>query len=475
MSTPVSYFGFKRKFSPNVGVDEANTSSSNYQPTLANDAVNESYVVGISEAYQVPGEKFENGAITTDKLANTCVTSAKFADSAIGASLIDTGAVTTAKIVDGAINTSTLGNASVTENKIADGGVTDSAIANGAITSAKIASIAVSSTAVADGAITTDKILDDAVLKTKFATGCITAGTIQDSAVTFTKIQDGAVTIAKLQTPITLTAVSSTTGTFAGTMEFKEGASSTAMKMKIDTPTVSGTGTSEFIFYNDEDPLTTKHLLMNNSSSTSGDGNYLEYATVDGVAFRAGMAGQGVNFTFYQSASDSYDFFQCISTTPSTVFKIESDGSWLNANGNYGSISDIRIKKDIRPATSQWSDIKRIKLVSYRLADDWHAKQREIIRTKADFSAGKKKERLVAKLKELESETKTPESEPQPVQIGVLAQDLQTSGMQGLLDENQYGIKTVKYSVMMMKALVAIQEAMRTVEELEEWKRTKET
>ena len=63
--------------------------------------------------------------------------------------------------------------------------------------------------------------------------------------------------------------------------------------------------------------------------------------------------------------------------------------------------------------------------------------------------------------------------------IGVIAQDLETSGMAGLVEEYEHEdtganwkktgevTKTVKYSVLYMKALKALQEAMTRIETLE--------
>ena len=54
--------------------------------------------------------------------------------------------------------------------------------------------------------------------------------------------------------------------------------------------------------------------------------------------------------------------------------------------------------------------------------------------------------------------------------IGVIAQELETSGMNGLVEEvkwNKETVKTVKYSILYMKAIKALQEAMTRIETLE--------
>jgi hypothetical protein len=152
-------------------------------------------------------------------------------------------------------------------------------------------------------------------------------------------------------------------------------------------------------------------------------------------------------------------------------FIVEDDGDVLNQNGSYGTTSDERIKENIADANSQWNDIKALKIKNYNL--------------KTDSTA--------------------------PKQLGVIAQDLESSGMSGLVKEttpekqhakinSDFGtvvdgtaengakeitdsegnvtgyeekftegqkIKTVKTSVLYMKAVKALQEAMTRIETLE--------
>ena len=61
--------------------------------------------------------------------------------------------------------------------------------------------------------------------------------------------------------------------------------------------------------------------------------------------------------------------------------------------------------------------------------------------------------------------------------IGVIAQELEKSGMNGLVEETEWTdpddilkkdkIKTVKYSILYMKAIKALQESMARIETLE--------
>jgi hypothetical protein len=110
--------------------------------------------------------------------------------------------------------------------------------------------------------------------------------------------------------------------------------------------------------------------------------------------------------------------------------EIRGDGNLYNTNGTYGTISDARLKQDIADAPSQWGDIKAIQFRKYRM--------------KADVEAN-------------------PDA---PELLGVVAQELEQTSP-GLVDEGSDGIKSVKTSILLMKAAVALQEAMTRIEQLE--------
>jgi len=144
------------------------------------------------------------------------------------------------------------------------------------------------------------------------------------------------------------------------------------------------------------------------------------------------------------------------------VFKVTDAGNVQNINNSYGSTSDERIKTDITDSGSQWDDIKAIKVKKFKLGFG------------GDYST----------------------------KLGVIAQDLEAAGMNGLVEErnaNEYEIKhnsvfgslyedgddipegkkvgeiketkekvkEVKYSILYMKAIKALQEAMAKIETLE--------
>ena len=127
-------------------------------------------------------------------------------------------------------------------------------------------------------------------------------------------------------------------------------------------------------------------------------------------------------------------FLKCDDSS-TTRMVIDLNGSLRNHDNSYGAISDERVKQDISDASSQWDDIKAVKVRKYKKKDD------------------------VAQYKDKAWE-----------QIGVIAQELEASGMDKLVDidnESEEKWRSVKYSVLYMKAVKALQEAMTRIETLE--------
>ena len=116
-------------------------------------------------------------------------------------------------------------------------------------------------------------------------------------------------------------------------------------------------------------------------------------------------------------------------------FGVFTNGNTVNANNSYGAISDVKLKENIVDASSQWDDIKALQVRNYNF---------------------------------IEGQTHT--------QIGVVAQEVETVSP-GLVTEspdrdndgNDLGTttKSVNYSVLYMKAVKALQEAMERIETLE--------
>ena len=118
-----------------------------------------------------------------------------------------------------------------------------------------------------------------------------------------------------------------------------------------------------------------------------------------------------------------------------TKILIQKNGNIQNVNNSYGSTSDVKLKENIVDANSQWDDIKAVRVRNFNF-----------------------------------------KISPDKKQIGVVAQELETVSP-GLvsthkdLDENLNDLgtttKSVKSSILYMKAIKALQEAMARIETLE--------
>jgi len=155
----------------------------------------------------------------------------------------------------------------------------------------------------------------------------------------------------------------------------------------------------------------------------------------------ADPAGLFIRYTNAAPNLTDTNFFIRCDDTAATRFRVDSAGNAENVNGVYGTISDERLKEQITDASSQWSDIKAIRIVNYKLKSDV-----------AQFGEGATR------------------------MLGVLAQELEVVAP-GLVitsadldaDNNPLGTttKTVKQSILYMKAVKALQEAMSRIESLE--------
>ena len=142
------------------------------------------------------------------------------------------------------------------------------------------------------------------------------------------------------------------------------------------------------------------------------------------------LVGSNTNTT-----NSTYNHIRCDIHGVAQKMAVRDSGNLVNANNSYGSLSDSRLKENIVDAASQWDDIKALQVRKYN--------------------------RLGETQKEL----------------GVIAQELEASGMGGLVEEGPYydavnnpdeeTRKSVKYSVLYMKAIKALQEAMTRIETLE--------
>ena len=141
------------------------------------------------------------------------------------------------------------------------------------------------------------------------------------------------------------------------------------------------------------------------------------------------------------TANATYRLYQGQRRGTAVVFSVNDAGNVQNANNSFTGLSDQRLKINIADAGSQWDDIKALKVRTYQwgMGNTGHT------------------------------------------QLGVISQEVEAAGMNGLVEESladEYHIaydsslegekiKSVKYSVLYMKAVKALQEAMTKIEALE--------
>jgi len=162
--------------------------------------------------------------------------------------------------------------------------------------------------------------------------------------------------------------------------------------------------------------------------------------------------------------NNSSAFLVC--ADPANRCIIWSDGDLDNHDNSYGSLSDERIKQDIRDSNSQWNDIKNIRVRNFKKKDD--------VRQYGENAW----EQIGVISQELE--TVSPKLikhvEPTPSDIlsdssfGTLYQEgdeIPEGKNVGDVKEVHEQVKKVSYSVLYMKSIKALQEAMERIETLE--------
>ncbi len=144
----------------------------------------------------------------------------------------------------------------------------------------------------------------------------------------------------------------------------------------------------------------------------------------------------------YNTANGGYRLIQAQRRGYAVVFTVNDAGNAQNANNSWTGISDERLKINIEDASSQWDDIKALRVRKYQWGH----------------------------------------GNTDHTQIGLVSQEVEAAGMPHLIEEtlaDEYQIKynpalegekvkTMKYSVLYMKAVKALQEAQLRIETLEQ-------
>jgi len=177
---------------------------------------------------------------------------------------------------------------------------------------------------------------------------------------------------------------------------------------------------------------------------------------------------RGMMFDFSQAAPDNNtNFFMKFEDSSAERAYIYSDGDMYNHDGTFAQISDTRIKDNITDANAQWDDIKAMRFVNYQRKDD--------IR---QYGADKAKVQLGLIGQELEAVSPNLVRSVDPnkgdiigsSEFGTLYEDgddIPEGKEIGDVKEIKDKVKGVAYSILYMKAVKALQEAMTRIETLE--------
>jgi len=158
-------------------------------------------------------------------------------------------------------------------------------------------------------------------------------------------------------------------------------------------------------------------------------------------------------------------FLNCFDNVAERLI-IYADGDVKNHDNSYGALSDERIKQDIRDSNSQWNDIKNIRVRNFKKKDD--------VRQYGENAW----EQIGVIAQELETVSPKLIKHTNPTSSDILSDasfgtlyqegdEIPEGKKVGDVKEIKEQVKGVSYSVLYMKAIKALQEAMERIEQLE--------
>ena len=187
---------------------------------------------------------------------------------------------------------------------------------------------------------------------------------------------------------------------------------------------------------------TARSYIYSSVAASSNVSTYANQNTTLHVRYQAGTNDEGASSALVMqlenmAGTTKPQLLRGYNSADGLVLNADYRGALTNFGNSYGAISDIRVKQDIINATSAWADIKQVQVRKYRIKGEVDS-----FGDDAD------------------------------VYLGVVAQEIEQVSP-GLVvtpadyDEDPEAIKSVKYSVLYMKAVKALQEAMERIETLE--------
>ncbi len=248
-------------------------------------------------------------------------------------------------------------------------------------------------------------------------------------------------------------AVAGSTATFTGAVD----ADSATLAQSISAGSASIVGSCE-----------AGSITSNSNISVQGSGTFTNAVTCSGVVSSSGID-TSVNLAndFGLNIRQGGSVNASIAGDGTAVFAankmtISVNGDVENINNSYGAISDKKFKTNIVNASSQWNDIKNINLVNYQFKPSYgFGKSKYLGVVAQDLRA------ICPTLVEVKDDVQkisTPEFDDHGLPVfdefgnQKTTQVIQKTGTQ---------TQSVKYSILYLKALGALQEAMNRIESLE--------
>ena len=183
------------------------------------------------------------------------------------------------------------------------------------------------------------------------------------------------------------------------------------------------------LYYDNVKQMETTSLgatIRNHHKFMTGTVTQRVFQNGNGICIRPNTSGAGGNNTqgtFIRASANCSN----IDDDDTVKFVVFGTGDVQNANNSYAGFSDVNLKQDIVDAGSQWNDIKNLRVRKYRFKNN---------------PTG-------------------------ALQIGCIAQEVETISAGLIETDPEEGFKSLKYSVLYMKAIKCLQEAMAKIEVLE--------
>ena len=276
------------------------------------------------------------------------------------------------------------------------------------------------------------------------ASALLTSADIQDGQITTAKVADDAITEAKIthsditfNGDVTVLGDDLTVGDNTGDSELHL-ISATDSSGRINFGDSGDANIGVIQYEHDGNDMVFKTNAEEAVRIHSNQSLTVRSSSTMNALISANGGGMVTNAVLGKVSNDNYYCFVGQNNSGTNTFIVYGNGNVQSATNSYGSTSDEKLKENIEDSGSQWDDIKAVKVKKFSLKKDKQSKAN---------------------------------------MIGVIAQDLEESNMGGLVkdnpdfDENMKDLgtvtKSVKYSILYMKAVKALQEAMTRIETLE--------